>query len=245
MKKICLMFVAIFISLAKLAAQEGKKDPPPGGTIRGALWWYFDVGTPGSGGGAAYERAVKKKWGFLFLGITLGVKNSTVTGDSESYSGSVTGTQAGVRLPLYVNKEKYVIMGGLNYSSEGSKYKSIDYVPGGNSTEKENKVKLNYLRMPLTFRKYSRSGFYGEAGVQPGLLLSAKDKYDGQTGNLKDDYKKLDMGLLFGTGFIFKNKISIGLEFAPGISNINKKGGPNDGKKDRNRSLAFGVHYNL
>jgi hypothetical protein len=244
MKKICLMAMIIFVSLAKLAAQGGKKDPPPGRTIADALSWYFGLHEPG-GDRAAYDQAVNKKWGFLFLGITIGVQNSTITGESESYSGSVVGTQAGVRLPLHVKREKYVIMGGLNYSSEGSKYKSTDYVPGGNFTEKENKVKLNYLRMPLTFRKYSRSGFYGETGIQPGLLLSAKDKYNGQTGNLKDDYKKLDMGLLIGAGFLFKNKVSVSLEFAPGISSINKKGGPNDGKKDRNRSFSLGIHYNF
>ena len=49
--------------------------------------------------------------------------------------------------------------------------------------------------LPLVIRYQTKSGFYGEAGVQPGLLLSAKDKYSGITDNYKDHVKKFDFGI--------------------------------------------------
>jgi hypothetical protein len=171
------------------------------------------------------------------------IPGSSIVGESESYSGSVPGITIGVKTPIAILPDQAAIIAGIKYSKEGSKYTSNQYVPGGQSETAENKVRLNYLRLPLLIRKHTKSGFYGEAGIQPGLLLSAKDKHDGQTDNLKGDYKTVDMGLGFGIGYALKHKVSVYANFNPGITNINKKGGPNDGKKDRNQSFALGVDW--
>jgi hypothetical protein len=177
-------------------------------------------------------------WAWMMT-ITLG----GITGDSESYSSSAPGVSIGGKVPVAILPNQAAIIAGIKYSQEGSQYTSSQYIPGGQEQKVENKVRLNYLRLPIMVRKYTKSGFYGEAGLQPGLLLSAKDKHDGQTDNLKGDYKTVDMGLGFGIGYEFKKFAGIHLSFNPGITNINKKGGPNDGKKDRNQSFALGVDW--
>jgi Outer membrane protein beta-barrel domain len=183
-----------------------------------------------------------KKFAWLWW-PTLNQVFTDVPGESESYSSPLTGLQFGVNIPILVTKKMLVVTAGLEYSMEGSKYETTEYVPGGQEQKVENKARLNYLRLPIIARKYTKSGFYGEAGIQPGLLLSAKDKFNGQTASLKGDYKGFDMGLRFGVGYDFKKRFGVHANFSPGISNINKKGGPNDGKKDRNRSFGFGLSY--
>lgn len=73
---------------------------------------------------------------------------------------------------------------------------------------------MNYLVLPLTARYQNRNGFLAEAGVQPALLLSAKDKSSTNTGDVKDNFNSFDMGLVIGVGYrLLKSKISFGVRF--------------------------------
>jgi hypothetical protein len=184
----------------------------------------------------------KKKTG---PGIMLhgGFNFSGIGGESESYIGSLPGAYLGAGFNVIKISKAITLNASIAFSQEGSKYEAYQYIPGGEGATKENKVRLNYLRFPLLARLESKKGLYGEAGIRPGLLLSAKDKYDGQTDDLKDDYNKFDMGLSFSAGYRFGKHAGAHIRFAPGITNINKKGGPNDAKKDRNRSISLGVDW--
>jgi Outer membrane protein beta-barrel domain len=181
----------------------------------------------------------------LIYAIMIATGQSGIRGESESYSGPVTNISAGVAIPVTPLSKKTELVAGLRFSKEGSKYKSSEYIPGGNSQSVENKVVFSYLRMPVFVRTKTNSGFYGAAGLQPGLLLSAKDRHNGQSTNIKTDYNSFDMGLMIGAGYDFKNGLGACIHFYPGISNINKKGGPNDDKKDQNQTIAVGLQYKL
>jgi Outer membrane protein beta-barrel domain len=172
-----------------------------------------------------------------------GLHFSNIGGGSESYFGILPGGYLGVGIHLFNLKEELSIDGGIGFSMEGSRYKNSDYMPGGNYSETENKVRLNYLRFPFTVKYGKENGFYGRAGLQPGLLVSAKDRHSGGVADVKDNYNGFDIGLLFGAGYNLKGHFGVGVGFAPGISNINKKGGPDDDKKDRNRTFSFGAFY--
>ena len=67
--------------------------------------------------------------------------------------------------------------------------------------------------------------------MQPGLLLSAKNKGTTTT-NIKDDLKKLDIGIPIGVGYQLKNKIGVGLRITPGLMNVNKD------KQFKNRNMV-------
>jgi Outer membrane protein beta-barrel domain len=168
---------------------------------------------------------------------------SSLPGESESYSGSLPHAGIGVLSTVGMLSDKVELVTGVRYTAEGSKYTVSEYVPGGMEKEVENKVRLNYLRIPVFTRINAGSKIYFDAGLQPGLLLSAKDKYEGGTNDIKEDYNGFDLGLLFGAGYMFTEKIAASLNFNPGITNINKKGGFNDDKKDRNSSIFLGLQY--
>lgn len=111
---------------------------------------------------------------------------------------------------------------GAFYSMQGGKYKSSDYIPGGNYSTTSNTSRLNYLNFPVLIRyRKARSGLFAEAGIQPSLLLSAKDKGT-ETTDIKDEIRKFDVGVPIGIGYKFKNNFGVGLRVTPGLTNVNK-----------------------
>lgn len=120
---------------------------------------------------------------------------------------------------------------GINYTSQGGKYKE-DY-------GLEGKVILSYIYLPVMARYRTQGGFYAEAGLQPGFLISAKDKYEGNSDDFKKYLKTFELGVPFGLGYEFRNGIGIGVNAIPGITNIDKmKDDPQDAA---NRNFAVGL----
>jgi len=84
--------------------------------------------------------------------------------------------------------------------------------------------------------------FYGEIGFQPGLLLSAKDNYEGGSDDWSDYFKTFDLGIPLGVGYDFPNNFGIGFRVTPGVLNINA-GEYADEYKDRNVVVALRGTY--
>ena len=76
-------------------------------------------------------------------------------------------------------------------------------------------------------------------GIQPGLLLSAKDKYEGITDDYKEYVNNFDFGIPIGVGYEFKNNLGVGIRVVPGLMNINAE----SDAKDRNLVAALRVTY--
>jgi hypothetical protein len=127
--------------------------------------------------------------------------------------------------------EKLVLITGLNYSSQGGKYEEDNGVKG--------KIVTSYLRSPLLIKYKATSGFYAEAGLQPAVLLSAKDKYDGNTDDFKSHFKTFDLGIPVGFGYEFKNGIGIGAKVTPGILNVDKE--KDDAEDEPNKTFSAGL----
>lgn len=164
--------------------------------------------------------------------LSVRITNASLPGESESYKNRI-GAQAGITFPLANFSDVSGITAGLNGSLQGANYEEDNGLNG--------KVSLFYVNLPLVVRYQTPGGFYGEAGIQPGLLLSAKDKYNGITEDYKDFVKKFDFGIPIGIGYEFKNNIGIGVRLIPGLTNINTY----DDIKDHNFVIGLGVSYTL
>lgn len=127
-----------------------------------------------------------------------------------------------------VNKTSY-LTAGLGYSMQGSAYEETGF---------SGKVTAQYLVAPLLYYYQNASGFYAEAGLQPAVLLAAKDKYKSSgTGgegsyegsqDYKNAMKSFNLGLPVGVGYRLKNGFGIGLRSIVGITKNHKEGNSRD-----------------
>lgn len=179
--------------------------------------------------------------------FVLGVNFSTITGESESYKGFLPGIVLGGRMNITRPDRKIVADAGLLFSMEGSKYEEYEYEPGGGGGTSSASLRLNYLRVPITakYRGNINKGFFAEAGIQPGFLLTAKDKRGGDTYNAKEGFRSFDLGVVLGAGYQINRKFGVEVTAIPGIININKTETTYEAPKDRNLSFSLRASYRL
>lgn len=105
----------------------------------------------------------------------------------------------------------------------------------------EGIVRMTYLNFPLMARYRLDNGIYGEAGIQPGFLLAAKDKYNGGSFNYREWMKPFDMSIPLNIGYEINSNLSAGLNVAVGLTNVNKGGDYIN--KDRNLVIGGQVRW--
>ncbi len=145
--------------------------------------------------------------------VTAGAGFSKIS-NGDSWRGTIGG-MAGAEICLPFSAVSSVNT-GLNVSFQGSKYEET-YIENG-------RVNLVYINLPVMYGYQSPGGLYVEAGLQPGVLISAKDKYNGSTHDYKDAVKKFELGIPIGAGYRFNNGLGIGLRVIPGITNLDDTG---------------------
>ena len=164
------------------------------------------------------------------------VQFSRLPGQQKSFSNAI-GAQGGVAFNAYDNfKVPVALRAGLNVSMQGAKYED-DYGAG----LIDGMTRLTYLNIPLVGRYSLPSGFYGEAGLQPGFLLAAKDKFEDQSYDYRDWIKSFDLSIPISVGYEFPNNIGVGVIFVPGVTDINKS--EYDSGTIRNMVLGLRVSY--
>lgn len=146
--------------------------------------------------------------------------NTSVSGFGSSVSqsaSSVTSFYVGglATIPLGT---KLSFQPELLLSSQGAKGESFDL--DGNSYE--GKSSTLYLNLPLMVRYNIVAGLHGELGPQVGFLLSAKDKFQGESFDSKDGYKSLDFGVNVGAEYQFPMGLFLNARYNWGLSNIAK-----------------------
>jgi hypothetical protein len=140
------------------------------------------------------------------------------------------GFQAGVNFPVMIISEPLALRAGAIISLQGANWQEGSL---------EGKTSLWYAYIPVVLRYQHSSGFYGEAGLQPGFLLSAMDKYEGTSENYIDEMNKFDLSVPVAIGYRFNNNIGVNLKVIPGITDITK----DKDEKDRNFVFGLGVTY--
>jgi len=170
--------------------------------------------------------------------VVAGISKSSIVGESESWKDPIGGMGGVIMTFAKVMDEKLWFRAELNVSMQGAKWEE-DYGMGVVS----GRVNLLYLNLPIVARYQFEGGFFGELGIQPGFLLSAKDKYEGVSEDYKDYVNTFDFGIPIGVGYEFKNKLGVGLRVVPGLTNINKDPNGESTAKDRNLVAAVRVTY--
>jgi outer membrane immunogenic protein len=213
MKKLISVLLVIFLSIQTMAQDTTVK-----------------TSQPSTGTSAPAVEAPRR------FGIYGGVNFANIGGDSESYDESKTGYQFGFMYCLFST-------GLLNcwvepgYNAIGSKYNDVS-----TSGTISGTVNLGYFMVPIVARLQTDIGLFGDIGVQPQVLVSAKDKYSGYNDDYKDYVNGFDFGGLIGAGFEFRKRVGLSARYYAGFSNINKK---DTDSKDHNSVFSFRLHVRL
>ncbi len=134
------------------------------------------------------------------LDLILGITQSSITG-GDSWKGQF-GIQAGAAMPFLKISDPLSLRAEANLSMQGSKWVEETY-------DMEGHFNLLYLNFPVVVRYLHESGFFAEAGLQPGILLSAKDKYEDTTEDVKDYMKIFDLNIPIGIGYQINENIGV------------------------------------
>lgn len=185
--------------------------------------------------------------GQLTIQPKIGANLSTITGakvNDESANlkfGFVVGAEA-----EYGLAPNFSVAAGVLYSQQGcdfGEYKVSIPDQFGNIHEggwSKNQSKVAYLNIPIVANYYLAPGIAIKAGIQPGFLLSAKQKLDGigETPSTDTDYKDacntFDLSIPIGISYESDNFVIDG-RYNLGLTKINKES--ISGEKDNRNSV--------
>jgi hypothetical protein len=172
------------------------------------------------------------KTAYSQLDLILGVSKSSITG-GESWKDPI-GFQVGASMPVLKFRVNLSLIAEANFSMQGAKWVEEYY-------DLEGRLNLLYLNFPVVVRYQTEGGFFAEAGLQPGFLLSAKDKYEDISEDYKDYMNIFDLSIPIGIGYRINEKFGIGFRFIPGITDITE----DEDESDRNLVFALRGTYTL
>lgn len=176
----------------------------------------------------------------------LNVANQNYSGDDAPSPSSIIGFHIGGFVEIKI-ADKFSIQPELLYSAQGSKFNlEVPYEGGIYSTE--NTFKLSYINIPVMFKYYVAEKFSLEAGPQIGFLVDSKLKTNviGQSvsQDAKDLFESVDFGFNLGVGYDFTKKISAGIRYNLGLTNVMKtESGDNSEAKNSVFSLSVGYKF--
>ena len=164
------------------------------------------------------------------IGIKGGVNFSSVTdlNGKDRISG-----HGGIFLHNTLNKH-WCIQPELLYSAQGEK--SI------NENGVKNDLNLNYLQLPVMFQYFATRNFYIEAGPQIGYLLQANREGPAEDkSSVKDNYKKVDVGINAGVGVWATKNIGFYGRYNLGLMDVSKLDDVN--RKNKNIELGTAIRF--
>jgi hypothetical protein len=135
--------------------------------------------------------------------------------DSKFKFGLVAGAEFGYKL-----SDPFAITAGALVSMQGTKIKDLGYIT-------DRSVSTTYLNIPILANYEIVPGLAVKAGLQPGFLLSAKEKAtvngveEEHTGT--DGMKKVDLSIPLGLSYEISNFV-IDARYNLGLTKTNKEG---------------------
>ncbi len=156
------------------------------------------------------------------FGVKAALNISNFSGDDFDDLDSRTAPAFGVFAQIGIN-DKLTFQPELLYSMQGAKssYSESGY-------ESEDKIKVDYLQIPLLMKYYVIEGLSINAGPQIGFLLSAKDDWEYNYGgeseegeeDIKDYFKSMDLALALGLGYELESGLGFDFRYNLGLSNV-------------------------
>ncbi|HMO61618.1 MAG TPA: outer membrane beta-barrel protein [Ferruginibacter sp.] len=195
-----------------------------------------------------------KKQFFLLLFMLAGI----------SFSGAAQNIIGGAGLRTIVGNESWKTAIGAHLSCEpkihhvgkggftagiGATLQGAKWDEGGDIGQGEGNynikgvTNLYYLIIPLLYQHYLTSSLYAEGGLQPMLLLAAREKLDGgKFYNVKEYMNAFNLALIAGMVYRLQNGLGVGARFSYGMLGLYKN---TDGKTDRTLLLTAMLSYQL
>lgn len=121
---------------------------------------------------------------------------------------------------VYDLSDSFGLSADVLYSAQGAVHKA-------KSGSVKVTTKLDYLNIPILANYYIIDGLSVKAGIQPGILLSAKAKTTGLEGgtitsDMKSNMQKFDFSIPVGVGYQLPLGIQLDARYAIGMSRVNK-----------------------
>ncbi|MGN6647116.1 MAG: porin family protein [Cytophaga sp.] len=165
----------------------------------------------------------------ITYGPRIGLNFPTVAGVNNN-----AGFKTGIHIGGYANfalSESISFQPELLYSMKG-----CSYINGGGG------LSLSYLDIPLLFNFGQK--FHFQAGVQPSLLLSAKNQNGsgGSKTDVKSSVNGFDIAPVLGLGYKFDGGFNFGVRLSYGIPDIIKNN-PGNSQHNFNTQLTFGYSF--
>ena len=154
--------------------------------------------------------AAAQSFGF---GPRVGINASKITkGGKEARAGLNVGVFAGIDF------SKLGIEVAAMFSQQGANYKYVY-----NYEEFDAKMKLNYINIPVVVKYNLIGGLDVFLGPQFSALVSAKTKSEKITVNVKDAFKRGDVGGIVGLDYQFRLGLNIGVNYSFGFLKTDRK----------------------
>jgi hypothetical protein len=158
------------------------------------------------------------------FGVKGGGNFSTITGGSQHAAKYTTkiGFNGGVFVNIPVKKE-FSLQPELIYSLQGgsAEVQNVD-VSGNLLSTGTSKLNLTYIQMPLFAKFTFQHKFYLQTGPQVGLLISAKEKREGKTNDVKSSFQSADLDWEAGLGYTWPIGLGFDLRYNIGLIDIVK-----------------------
>ena len=160
---------------------------------------------------------------------------SSVSGEDLRFK---PGFQAGLEGQYQINNW-FGLSAGLLYTTEGTKVKDVDW-----------KLNLGYINIPIMAKFYVTKGLSLNAGLQPGIMVSAKEKYNeggiSWDKDVKDGCNGFDLSIPLSIAYEFTNGLTLEARYTTGLTNVGKDaGGRWDDNKNQVLSINIGYKFSL
>jgi hypothetical protein len=163
----------------------------------------------------------------------IGIKGGLNVYNIDMGNGSNYDSKLGLNLGLLGHIHltgQFALQPELVFSGQGAKF----------SRGSDTNLNLNYLNVPVLLQYMFDNGFRLQAGPQVGFLLSANQKSDNSTTDIKGNYKSIDFGIGLGGSYVHvPTGFGVDLRYNLGLSNINE----NTALVSNNRGFQLGVFY--
>ena len=163
--------------------------------------------------------------------VGINLAKVTDANDASMQVGLVAGADVNYQIA-----EKFAVSAGVFYSMQGAKQK---YREGGISFDE--KVKLDYINIPILAQFYVVPGLALKAGIQPAFNVKHKHKIEsgGDSAELDiDHFKSFDFSIPLGVSYEFSNFV-IDARYNLGLTKIVDV----DGSSSKNSVIQFTVGY--
>ena len=154
----------------------------------------------------------------------VGFDLATITNDDNKIK---VGLVAGVE-GEYGITETFGLTAGVLFAMQGAKDKDIS----------DWKMNTTYLNIPILANAYLTKGLAIKVGIQPGFLLSAKNKYTQNNvsvdADVKDIMNKVDLSIPIGISYEYQSFV-IDARYNWGLTNVYK----NDQRSSKSKNSVF------